>query len=752
MLFPSCLVFGGVTKARQDPHNHGVMAPPSLVHLFTFLVLVWSGVHGRGSLNPRMPSSPTDVRRLLGGGREVRSLEGSRKPTTQMTTGGISIIEGEATPLVLTQVVDQLGGGHNGLCDVLVYYDPVTAPPEKLRMLQEGLGTAVTLVDVSRLAFPLITRSRRRVPLVELLSFQPDTRCRLLLAWSSINYQRGLLLMSRAEPSVLRPQDTLILPVKDHRLDRFLPQIRQRVMVVERTAKQSGRGRRALRPPNFLVEGVCETCDRYSLLPLGEWQYPTGWTWGGASLRRPNLDGALVTVAYTPSVPNIFPMGTGTKTRLEGVELRLLQYAAAALNFTYRLVVPRDGEWGRVINGTWTGKVGLVVTKRADLAVGGLVYTAPRAKATRYSVLFHNERWGIVCPLSVRLPVWPYIMFPFRSDEAPSVFSLLVALHILAYIVVTLVGEQQQDQREPNPLSEAFGRVSRAGVSLYLRFMACLYFWNLFFCFMKPKYEPPLDSSVSLLKSGYDWGIVKGTTVEPVLAASQYPAHRNLATGAQSLTSISSGFQRLREEGLCLVGVPKRYAHATIAMRHTTHCGELGLQVSEEDLHTVRGGWVLPQGSRLAPLLNVVIRRLQEWGMLELWRRELHDILLTRGPRNLPCLNPPLGPLSLPDLRLAFYVLLAGWGIALLIFLSEFVSSGGKFINRIKPVGHHQMEVNTMEPHTTPPVRRNRSSSIRKMLAALLNPIPSLNTNSKEVAFRQQLQAILRDVWVGPAA
>lgn len=685
--------------------------------------------------NAKAPPVPTDVRPLLGGGKRAARVLDRR------------IIVTDPTPSVLSEVVKEMGGGPSGYCHVLLYYDPKTAPPDKVESLKAALGVPIILVDVSRLAFPLITMKRRRVPLVDLLSRRTDNRCRLLLAWASSTYQRGLLLMAQFEPGVIRPKDTLIFAVSDQRLDHFMPQLRRRVLIKKDETKRAGRGRRAAGLPEFQVEAACEFCSKYSLHQLGQWQYPKGWSWGGAeNFRRSGLLGMTFTVSYTPSVPNIFPVTEGDKQRLEGVELRLLEYAASALNFSYRLVIPEDGEWGRPINGTWTGKVGQVLKRRADLAVGGLVYTKERGEVVKYSDLFHNELWGVVCPLPVRLPVWPYIMFPFRTDVAPSVFSLMVVLHVMAFMVSTLVGKH--DRQEPQtPLAESLARVTRAGVSLYLRFMACLYFWNLFFCLMKPIYEPSVNTAAALLRSGRSWGIVRGTTVTRVLSESLSDVHQELAGGAVTLSSITEGFQRLREEGLCLVGVPKRYASATVATQHTTQCGEPGLQISSEDLHSVLGGWVMPYGSPLTPYFDNIIHRLKTWGILELWRRELHTLLLTRRPHNLPCLNPPLSALTLSDLRLAFFMLLGGWGFAFIIFLCEFV-----FVGIIEEPQRESQNARLNTPSNTqdPPPPNPPSSpatNLRRWLATLLAPVPSLNISSGNANFQRQLNTVLKGIY-----
>lgn len=264
---------------------------------------------------------------------------------------------------------------------------------------------------------------------------------------------------------------------------------------------------------------------------------------------------------------------------------------------------------------------------------------------------------------------------------------------------------------------------------------------------MKPKYEPPVDTASALLRSGNNWGVVTGTTVTRVLSGSHNSDYQKLITGSVPLSSIGEGFQRLREEGLCLVGVPKRYAGATIATRHTTKCGEPGLQISSENLHSVLGGWVLSRGSPLTPYFDKIIHRLQRWGLLEMWRRELHTLLLTRGPRDLPCLNPPLSGLSFSDLRLAFFMLLGGWGVALFVFLSEVI-----VVRMAREPRWKRQMVRPNTPTTTldiPPPNppSTPATNIRRWLSALVDPAHSLNISSTDTDFQRQLSTVLREIY-----
>ena len=681
---------------------------------------------------------PTDVRSYIGS--KKRGKMASRKNL-------IDPVDPMAE--VLTEVVKEIDGKSS--CHILLYYDTAVVSEKQLRQFQENLNTAVTLLNVMNLKFSLITKSRlisSRTPLVDLLLTRNDQhRCRILVAWASEHYQRGLLLIARKESGVLNSEDSLILPTKTQRISRFLPKLKHRIIVQEVNKPRLGsRGARSLNTKKYLIDRTCDWCKDISLLRVGEWKQIDGWIKKSLNVKSSGLNGAKLTVSYTNSIPNIFPITVNNKTVLEGLEVRMLQYASTALNFTVNFKQPKDGEWGRRINNTWTGKIGDIVSKKADLAIGGIVYKSDRARVGAYSVLFHRELWSIVCPPPDKLPVWPYIMFPFREESARSIISFLVLLHVLAYVVAVFIGNQRaQTEDDGHPLQQPFNNVLKTGVSLYFRMLACLYFWNLYYCIIQPKYEETIDSASALLRGKNSWGIVKGTTVKTVLEASYDYSHREVASRAIELSSISEGFQKLRSSGLCLLGVPKRYAKSTISTQHTTECGESALTVSEENLHTVLGGWFVAKSSPIIRDLNQIIRRLQVFGFIDKWQKDLYLMLETSTPSKLPCIGKPITSLSLSNLRLAFFLLLAGLGLAICSFFLENIFSfilGGdnpKYVTWSRASSEKSL---VPQRYIHPRHLRSRNWIIQMLLTSPTSQQLLL----KELQLRQQLAQILREI------
>ncbi|MEQ2259990.1 Glutamate receptor ionotropic, kainate 4, partial [Xenotaenia resolanae] len=75
--------------------------------------------------------------------------------------------------------------------------------------------------------------------------------------------------------------------------------------------------------------------------------------------------------------------------RYEGFCVDMLKELADILKFKYRIRLVGDGVYGVPgANGTWTGMVGELISRKADLAVAGLTITAEREKVIDFSKPF----------------------------------------------------------------------------------------------------------------------------------------------------------------------------------------------------------------------------------------------------------------------------------------------------------------------------------------------------------------------------
>ncbi|XP_036416802.1 glutamate receptor ionotropic, kainate 4 [Colossoma macropomum] len=119
--------------------------------------------------------------------------------------------------------------------------------------------------------------------------------------------------------------------------------------------------------------------------------------------------------------------------RYEGFCVDMLKELADILKFKYRIKLVSDGVYGvSGTNGTWTGMVGELIARKADLAVAGLTITAEREKVIDFSKPFMTL--GISIMYRVHLGRRPGY-FSFLDPFSPGVWLFM----LLAYLAVSCV-------------------------------------------------------------------------------------------------------------------------------------------------------------------------------------------------------------------------------------------------------------------------------------------------------------------------
>ncbi|KAK6297032.1 hypothetical protein J4Q44_G00331740 [Coregonus suidteri] len=119
--------------------------------------------------------------------------------------------------------------------------------------------------------------------------------------------------------------------------------------------------------------------------------------------------------------------------RYEGFCVDMLKELADILKFKYRINLVGDGVYGvSGTNGTWTGMVGELISRKADLAVAGLTITAEREKVIDFSKPFMTL--GISIMYRVHLGRRPGY-FSFLDPFSPGVWLFM----LLAYLAVSCV-------------------------------------------------------------------------------------------------------------------------------------------------------------------------------------------------------------------------------------------------------------------------------------------------------------------------
>ncbi|XP_051896125.1 glutamate receptor ionotropic, kainate 4 [Pristis pectinata] len=119
--------------------------------------------------------------------------------------------------------------------------------------------------------------------------------------------------------------------------------------------------------------------------------------------------------------------------RYEGFCVDMLKELSEILRFHYKIQLVADGVYGVAeTNGTWTGMIGELISRKADLAVAGLTITAEREKVIDFSKPFMTLGISILYRVQMgRKPGY----FSFLDPFSPGVWLFMV----LAYLAVSCV-------------------------------------------------------------------------------------------------------------------------------------------------------------------------------------------------------------------------------------------------------------------------------------------------------------------------
>ncbi|XP_063292370.1 glutamate receptor ionotropic, kainate 4 [Pelobates fuscus] len=173
---------------------------------------------------------------------------------------------------------------------------------------------------------------------------------------------------------------------------------------------------------------------------IGQWHSSNGLSMDKRYFSL-NISDSLVnkTLIVTTILENPYLMLKANHQELEGNDqyegfcVDMLKELANILRFNYKIRLVADGVYGvPELNGSWTGMVGELISRKADLAVAGLTITAEREKVIDFSKPFMTL--GISILYRVHLGRKPGY-FSFLDPFSPGVWLFM----LLAYLAVSCV-------------------------------------------------------------------------------------------------------------------------------------------------------------------------------------------------------------------------------------------------------------------------------------------------------------------------
>ncbi|XP_047480561.1 glutamate receptor ionotropic, delta-2-like [Penaeus chinensis] len=420
---------------------------------------------------------------------------------------------------------------------------------------------------------------------------------------------------------------------------------------------------------------------------------------------------------------------------LYGVDIEVVRSLSKALNFTVSFVRPSDGEmWGwEQGNGTWTGLMGDLQHRKADIGVADLYIMEPYFAIIDMSLAYDIEYLCFVNPVPGPLPQWMALGLPFLVETWGAIFCT-VLVGMLVFTLLAQMGflgghlhEAPWFQNGSNTCLLLVACVmntawTRVPTTSHLRIFMAL--WSLAFVILAVAYkgslvsyltvtleQPPIDTHKQLLERGVSVGSI-GDTLKRIMEKNADQHVRKLAQGYEQVQSTSEGLRRtvegeaghvLRTEVPTLKALHSQrhrfpalapagsfsflesrgFLDYTIAVDYTDGRGRASLHAMKEYIAPFGIGLAYPKYVPFIAKFNRMIRRLTEAGLAE---KYMADIILRRKQAKIGAAaeregdqkerlgsDPESGvtPLSLDNLQGGFILLALGYGLGLLSAMAE---------------------------------------------------------------------------------
>ncbi|KAK3891552.1 hypothetical protein Pcinc_004552 [Petrolisthes cinctipes] len=389
---------------------------------------------------------------------------------------------------------------------------------------------------------------------------------------------------------------------------------------------------------------------------------------------------------------------------------------------TYSVVVPEDGQWGKVLdNGTVTGMIGMVASHRAQLAINEITINDMREDVVDFTFPYYlestvivtqapaarNRAFAVLLPFTLR--VWMLVVASTLT-VGPALACISRARNRLLKTQVTSVHPLSHlsfnafrsllNQSSPRVPDEWPLRMVVYSWSLFCITIYAMYAGTLTAELARPAHVAPINSLVDLLRAihtrGYKMGLVEGTSVEGML---------KVLTGPYAFLIAQLGSEMLAER-----------------------LGRQRFHMGREHFYPQSYGIVCTTGSPLTAVLERILRRMAAAGLVQKWTKD--EKVKVEGSRGNDE-KGTIGAITIKHLQAAYFFLLLGYILSVLAFLLEWlkhnrdlrlVSNRRPFALTYPPSSYHPPAPTFFSPTPPPTFLPPHPPTI------LLPPLPSLHT------------------------
>ncbi|XP_050407044.2 glutamate receptor ionotropic, delta-2 isoform X1 [Patella vulgata] len=400
-------------------------------------------------------------------------------------------------------------------------------------------------------------------------------------------------------------------------------------------------------------------------------------------------------VSTNPWPPFVNKKTTNTSVKYSGFCLDLLQELAISLNFSYTLIEPPDMEWGRLLNGNWTGLIGQLAREDVDLVVAPISISTERETVMDFTQPYFYEKTG----LGMRRPdpnktKWRRLVEPLTWQVLLCIGISFLVISILFSLIerynpfYTTKGKKRGTditRQVQAKIWYLFGALLAHGGNhvtqsssgrfligfwwLFCMVMAATYSGNLVAFLTVTKDKPPFTSLAGMIQQDdYIWGTIGGTVIVQLLQTSNRSDYRQVWSGIEKFSQSDPGILSLSGDDHLERVLAGDYVflgdYTLMEIWETQYCD---LFTIEEHFFPMQFGLGLLNNSAYTTVFTDNLLKIYESGLVQIWKKRWWPNSTSCGTGR----NTQIKAVDLLSLQSAFYVIAIGIWLAVIALIIE---------------------------------------------------------------------------------
>ncbi|XP_071079937.1 uncharacterized protein [Haliotis cracherodii] len=332
-----------------------------------------------------------------------------------------------------------------------------------------------------------------------------------------------------------------------------------------------------------------------------------------------------------------------------GLNVDLLNELSLKLNFSYVFVEPLDQEWGRIIDGNWTGLIADIANGRTDMVIAPITISDVRETVMDFTqAYFYVHSMIILAKQDPEGNQWLTLVAPFRYEVHICILFSLIFSSVFLFVVEEVHPVNVWLDRRLSELRIRFGDIlwyhfgalmanggaylprTQSGRSvlacwwLLTVILAATYSGNLIAFLTVTTEKPPFDTLGEMVaQNEYKWGLLGGSAAITLFQTSNRSDFRRIWQGVEGDTKSDPDVQSLNLDVHFRKVLTEKYAYigdtTTWDLWLSKSCDIDGLN---DRFYPMSYGIGFPNNSVDTKVFTEQLLRIQESGLIQVWHRK----------------------------------------------------------------------------------------------------------------------------------